>query len=51
MSIYDDEAKANRYKKRGTDLKNRATTNQNQKIHSQILKKKKKKKKEGTSIK
>ena len=38
LSLYDSEAKASRHRKGLTYLKNRATTNQNQTIHSQKLK-------------
>ena len=37
-SLYDYLAKASRYMKELTYLKNRATTNQNQTLHSQKLK-------------
>ena len=40
LSLYDYQAKASRYRKALTYLKNRATTNQNQTIHSQTLKRK-----------
>ena len=40
LSLYDCQAKASRYKKGFTYLKNRATTNQNQILHSQKLKRK-----------
>ena len=40
LSLYDYKAKARRYKKGLTYLKNRATTNQNQTLHSQKLKRK-----------
>ena len=40
MSLYDYQAKANRYRKALKYLKNRATTNQNQTLHSQKLKRK-----------
>ena len=39
-SLYDYLAKASRYMKELTYLKNRATTNQNQTLHSQKLKRK-----------
>ena len=45
LSLYDDQAKASRYRKGLTYLKTRATTNQNQTLHSQNLKRKKKKQK------
>ena len=35
LSLYDYQAKASRYRKGLTHLKNRATTNQNQTLHSQ----------------
>ena len=35
LSLYDYQAKASRYRKGLTYLKNRATTNQNQTLHSQ----------------
>ena len=35
LSLYDYQAKASRYRKGLTSLKNRATTNQNQTLHSQ----------------
>ena len=38
LSLYDYQAKASRYRKRLTYLKNRAATNQNQTLHSQKLK-------------
>ena len=38
LSLYDHQAKASRYGKGLIYLKNRATTNQNQTIHSQGLK-------------
>ena len=38
LRLYDYQAKASRYKKGLTYLKNRASTNQNQIIHSQKLK-------------
>jgi len=38
LSLYDYQDKASRYRKGLTYLKNRATTNQNQIIHSQKLK-------------
>ena len=38
LSLYDYQAKESRYRKGLTYLKNRATTNQNQTIHSQKLK-------------
>ena len=37
LSLYDYQAKASRYRKGLTYLKNRETTNQNQIIHSQKL--------------
>ena len=37
LSLYDYQAKASRYRKMLTHLKNRAITNQNQKIQSQKL--------------
>ena len=40
FSLYDYQAKANRYRKRLTYLKNRATTNQNQALHPKKLKRK-----------
>jgi len=40
MSLYDYQVKARRYRKGFTYLKNRATTNQNQTLHSQKFKKK-----------
>ena len=40
LSLYDYQAKASRYRKGLTYLKNRATTNQNQTLHSQKLKRK-----------
>ena len=40
LSLYDYQAKASRYRKELTYLKNRATTNQNQTLHSQKLKRK-----------
>ena len=40
LSLYDYQAKASRYRKGLTCLKNRATTNQNQTLHSQKLKRK-----------
>ena len=40
FSLYDYEAKARRYWKRLKYLKNRATTNQNETLHLQKLKKK-----------
>ena len=45
LSLYDYQAKASRYKKGLTYLKNRATTNQKQTIHSQKLRGKKHKRK------
>ena len=45
LNFCDYQAKASRYSKGVTDLKNRTTTIQNQTIHLQKLKKKKKKKK------
>ena len=38
LSLYDYQAKASRYRNGLTFLKSRATTNQNQTIHSQKLK-------------
>ena len=40
LSLYDYQAKASRYRKGLTYLKNKATTNQNQTFHSQELKRK-----------
>jgi len=40
FSLYDYQAKVSRYRKGLTYLKNRATTNQNQTLHSQKLKRK-----------
>ena len=40
LSLFDYQAKASRYRKGLTYLKNRATTNQNQILHSQKLKRK-----------
>ena len=40
LSLYDYKAKASRYKEGLTYLKNRTTTNQNQTLHSQKLKRK-----------
>ena len=40
MSLYDYQAKASRYMNGLTLLKNRATTNQNQILHSHKLKRK-----------
>ena len=40
LSLYDYQAKASRYRKGLTYLKNRATTNQNQTLHSQKQKEK-----------
>ena len=40
LSLYDYEAKASRYRKGLTFLKNGATANQNQTLHSQKLKRK-----------
>ena len=37
LSLYDYQAKTSRYRKGLTYLKNRATTNQNQTLHSQKL--------------
>ena len=37
LSLYDSQAKASRYKKGLTYLKNRATTSQNQTVYSQKL--------------
>ena len=39
LSLYDYQAKASRYRKGLTYLRNRATTNQNQTLHSQKLRK------------
>ena len=49
LSLYDYQAKASRYRKQLTYLKNRATTNQNQTIHSQKLKIKGQKHKKGNN--
>ena len=38
LGLYDYQAKASRYRKGLTCLKNKATTNQNQTLHSQKLK-------------
>ena len=38
LSLYDDQAKASRYRKGLTYLKNRKTTNKKQTLHSQKLK-------------
>ena len=38
LNLYDYQAKASRYRKRLTYLNNRASTNQNQTIHSQKIK-------------
>ena len=38
LSLYDYQAKASRYRKGLTYLKNRETTNQNQTLHTQKLK-------------
>ena len=40
LSLYDYQAKASRYRKGLTYLKNRATANQNQTLHPQKLKRK-----------
>ena len=40
LSLYDYQAKASRYRKGLTHLKNRANTNQSQTLHSQKLKRK-----------
>ena len=40
LSLYDHQNKVSRYRKGLTNLKNRATTNQNQRLHSQKLKRK-----------
>ena len=40
LNLYDYQAKASRYRKGLIYLKNRATTNQNQTLHSQKLKRK-----------
>ena len=40
LSLYDYQAKARRYRKGLTYLKNRASTNQNQTLHSQKMKRK-----------
>ena len=40
LCLYGSQAKASRYKKRLTYLKNRATTNKSQTLHSQKLKRK-----------
>ena len=40
LSLYDYQAKVSRYRKGLIYLKNRATTNQNQTLHSQKLKRK-----------
>ena len=40
LSLYDHQAKASRYGQGLTYLKNRETTNQNQTLHSQKLKRK-----------
>ena len=40
LTLYDYQAKASRYRKSLTCLKNRATTNQNQTLHSQKGKRK-----------
>ena len=47
LSLYDYQAKASRYRKGLTYLKNRATTNQNQTINSQKLKRRRHKHKIG----
>ena len=40
FGLYDHQAKVSRYQKRLTHLKSRATTNQNQTLHSQKLRRK-----------
>ena len=40
LRLYDYQAKASRYRKGLTYLKNKATTNQNQTLHSQKLERK-----------
>ena len=40
LSLYDYQAKVSRHRKGLTYLKNRATTNQNETLHSQELKRK-----------
>ena len=40
LSLYEYQTKASRYRKGLTSLRNRATTNQNQTLHSQKLKRK-----------
>ena len=40
LSLYDYQAKASQYRKGLTCVENRATTNQNQTLHSQKLKRK-----------
>ena len=40
LNLHDYQAKASRYRKSLTCLKNRTTTNQNQTLHSQKLKRK-----------
>ena len=40
LSLYDYQAKERKYRKELTYLKNRATTNQNQTLHSQKLERK-----------
>ena len=40
LILYEYQGKASRYRKRLTYLKNRATTNQNQTLHSKKLKRK-----------
>ena len=40
LNLYDYQAKASRYRKGLTYLKNRATKNQNQTLHTQKLKRK-----------
>lgn len=40
LSLYNYQSKASRYRKGLTYLKNRATTSQNQRLHSQKLKRK-----------
>ena len=40
LSLYDYQTKVRRYRKVVTYLKNKATTNQSQKLHSQKLKRK-----------
>ena len=47
LRLYDYQAKASGYRKGLTYLKNKATTNQNQTLHSQKLKRNKKNKIKG----